>query len=152
AAALVPLEQIPPAFRPKVQRVLERPILYSQGPLESFICQPQLYMWLLDHPDRATTAWRRLGAKCLDINARGNGSFGWTDGKGSEVVWRTIVPGQNVRVWYAEGQVRPAALLPTVSVQCVVVLRHIVVRAQDGAAVMEHQADVFVYSDSRAAA
>jgi hypothetical protein len=152
AASQVPLDQLPPALRPKVQRVLEHPILYSQGPQESFVCQPKFYAWLLDHPDRATTAWRRLGAKCLDITDRGNGQFGWSDGKGSEVIWRTLVPNPNLRIWYAEGQVKPGAVLPTVPVQCVVILRHDVVRPQDGAAIMEHQADVFVYSDSRAAA
>src|SRR5689334_7156633 len=85
SAALVPLDQVPPAFRGKIHRVLERPILYTQGPAESFTCDPAMYTWLLDHPDRTMVAWRRLGAKCLEIADRGNGWFGWSDGKGNDV-------------------------------------------------------------------
>src|SRR5947209_20499210 len=90
AAALVPLEQIPPNFRDKVSHVLARPTLYSRGPLETFEGRPELYRWLLDHPDRTVVAWRRLGAKCLEIEDRGRGYFGWADTQGSDITWTAI--------------------------------------------------------------
>jgi hypothetical protein len=110
-----------------------------------------MYNWLLDNPDRAVWAWRRLGAKCLEITSRGNGRFNWVDGKGSDITWFAAYPGSNMRIWYAEGHVKPGPILPTVPVQCVVLLRHDLIRPQDGAAVLQHQAEVFVYTDSRAA-
>jgi hypothetical protein len=109
-------------------------------------------MWFLDHPDRAVVAWRRLGAKCVSINPRGDGKFSWADENGSEVVWETVYKSAGVRIWLAEGKVRPGPLLPLVPVKAVVVLRHSDSRAPDGLAVMHHQCDLFVHTDSKTAA
>lgn len=151
AAQKVPLQQLHPAIRPKIEDVLNQPTLYTKGPAESFLCQPKMYHWLLNNPDRAMVAWRRLGAKCIEISNRGNGAFAWSDDKGSEVVWRTVLPGPNMRIWYAEGRVKPGPLLPTIPVQCVVVLHHGVVHRQKNSAVMHQQVDIFARTNNRAA-
>ncbi len=151
AAAAVPLEQIPPAFRDKVSQVLARPTLYSRGPQENFECRPDLYRWMLDHPDRTVLAWKRLGAKCVDIEVRGNGWFGWSDGQGSDIAWVALHSTPSLRIWYAEGTVKPGALFPQVPVQCVVVLRHDILSQNADGAMLQQQADVFAYTDSKTA-
>src|SRR5437870_10421259 len=83
----VPLQDIPVAFRERLRRITEHPTLRARGPLEVFRGRMDLYHWLLDHPDRGVVAWRRLGAKCGDIDERGAGHFSWTDGQGSEIHW-----------------------------------------------------------------
>jgi hypothetical protein len=152
AAALVPLDQVPPELREQVQRTLDRPTLFASGPPETFVCQPELYAWLLDHPDRGVLAWRRLGAVCLNIVARGPDRFGWTDEQGNDMWWETIYRSADVHVWYAEGKVKPSPVLPLVPVRAVVVLRQSRVRDQADGTMMFHQADVFVQTDSKAAA
>jgi hypothetical protein len=151
AAALVPMDLIPTAHRGKVSQVLARPTIYTRGPLETFECRPELYRWFLDNPDRTAVAWRRLGAKCLDIERRGKNLFGWTDAQGSDVTWTALHSGPNVRVWFAEGQVKPGTLFPMVPVQCVVVLRHSILKQEKDGALMQHQADVFAFTDSKTA-
>ncbi len=152
AASQVPLNRLPPTLRAKVARVVEGPTIYTQGPKETFICNPKLYHWFMDHPDRAMVAWRRLGAKCLTIANRGNGTFGWADGYGSDVQWRTIYAGPDMRIWFAEGKVKPGNIFPMIPVQCVVVLRYKVLRNLKNAALLEQKADIFARTDSRAAA
>ncbi len=152
SARAVPLEKIDEHCREAVRRVLERPMLSGRGPAETFYCHPEQYAWFLDHPDRAVIAWRRLGAKCVSINPRSDGKFGWGDEFGSEVTWETVYKGSGLRVWFAEGKVRPGSLLPLVPVKAVVVLRYSDSRAADGAAVMHHQCDLFVHTDSKTAA
>jgi hypothetical protein len=132
--------------------VLEQPSLYAQGPAEIFPGRLDVYEWLLEHPDHAARAWRRLGAPCSEITDRGNGCFGWTDGHGSEVVWQCVLSGERQRVWFAEGKVRPALLMPMVPVQAVVVLRYVGGQDRTGRAVLRHQADVFFQTDSKTAA
>jgi hypothetical protein len=151
-AALLPLEQVPSERREAVRRTMERPTLFASGPAETFVCRPELYEWLLDHPDRGVVAWRRLGAVCLNIVVRGPGRFGWTDEQGNDMWWETIYKSAEVRVWYAEGKVRPSPVLPLVSVRAVVVLRQSRLREQAGGTMMFHQADVFVQTDSKAVA
>jgi hypothetical protein len=152
AAAQVPLGQLPDSIRQKMKPVLERPTLFCHSPGEAFTCHPPLYFWLLDHPDRVIPFWQRLGATCLPISPLGEGRFGWSDGQGSEVHWDTVYRTDQVRVWYAEGNVRPAPLMPLVPVRAVVVLGHAAGKNESGAPNVRHQGDLFLYTDSRAAA
>jgi hypothetical protein len=87
----------------------------------------------------------------MEITDRGNGRFGWTDGEGSDVHWDTIFANSLYRVWYAEGSVRPAPLLPALPVRAVVVLRHAQGHDRAGAPLIHHQADLYVQTDSKTA-
>jgi hypothetical protein len=151
-AAQVPLEEIPAGARDKVRAVLEHPTLSTHGQPEYFSGQPTMYYWLLDHPDRAATAWKRLGAKVADISDRGNGRFGWSDDQGSDLHWDTVYHGPQMRVWHAEGKVRPGALMPLAPVQAVIVLHCAEGRDSDGKATLRHQIEMVLHTDSRAMA
>jgi hypothetical protein len=148
----VPLDQVAPALRERVRQVLEQPTLYAQGPAEIFIGRSEMYEWLLDHPDRAARAWQRLGARCMDITDRGQDTYGWTDGQGSDLRWQVVQRTVRQRVWYAEGTLRPAPFLAAVPVHAVVVLRY--GEAPDGGKypLLRHQADIFFQTDSKTAA
>lgn len=145
----VPLDEIPAAHRSKVRAVLDRPSLTARGQPETFTGEPALYKWFLDHPDRAAVAWKRLGAKVADVSNRGNGTFSWTDAQGSDIHWETVYRGPRMQVWHAEGKVRPAALLPLVPVQAVVVLRYTESRDKDGQPLLHHQAELILRTDSK---
>jgi hypothetical protein len=132
--------------------ILDRPTLAARGPKEAFTCHPVHYYWFLDHPDQAVTTWRRIGAKCVSITPRGEGFFGWSDEHGSDLVWHTLHSAPGVRVWYAEGKVRPGPVLPMVPVKAVVALHHAEGKNAQGATIIRHHADLFVQTDSKTAA
>jgi hypothetical protein len=147
----VPLASVAPAQRKAVQALLNDADFTARGPSEVFQGQARQYLWLLDHPDRAVSAWQRLGAQCLPIVAGKEGQFSWSDETGSEILWQTVLRTASMRVWLAEGKVRPAPLLPLVPVKGLVVLRHHQAKMPDGKSALQHQADLFVTTDSRAA-
>jgi len=151
ALQIVPIDSLPVSIREKVRKVMVQPTLVTHAPKEEFAAAPQVYEWLLDHPDRATMAWQRLGVQCTPIQDKGQGKFSWSDGEGSEVVWSTIYQTADVRVWYSEGKVKPGALLPTIPVRAVVVLRHNYPANTTNITRIRHQVDVFATADSRAA-
>jgi hypothetical protein len=146
----VPLEELA-RRQEEVARVLQHPTLTGRGPSETFECKPEQYQFFLDHPDRAVSVWRRMGAKCVSINDRGDGQFGWADDLGSEVTWETVHKGKEVRVWYAHGKVRPGPVLPMVAVEIVVVLHHHDTLSMEGKHAIEHHAEVFLHTDSKTA-
>jgi hypothetical protein len=148
AARMVPLDSLNPALRERVRKVLSQPTLVTHAPVDEFRASPKVYDWLMDHPDRTTLAWQRLGVACSPITDRGSGRFGWADKEGSEVIWSTIVRTPQLRVWYAEGHVRLGALVPSIPIQFVVVVRHNLPNAEIGQ--IQHQVDIFCHADSRA--
>jgi hypothetical protein len=146
----LPLDEMPPAVRDKIRQTLDKPTISARGPIETFPCYPPQYYWLLDHPDRAVYAWHRLGAHCVDVADRGEGRFGWSDENGSDVHWDTVYQTKKMRVWYAEGKVRGAALLPLHLVRVVVVLHFTEDRDEAGRVVIRHQAEMALHTDSKA--
>jgi hypothetical protein len=150
--APLPLDDVPTGLRGKIKNVLDQPLFSTRGPAETFACQPFQYTYLLDHPDQAVKLWRKLGAKCVTISDRGQGRFGWSDEKGGDLHWDTAYNGPKMRIWYAEGKVRPGALLPLVNVRAVVVLRHSEGKDAKGNPLVRHQAELFLTSDSATAA
>jgi hypothetical protein len=151
AAARVPVNEVKENIRDRVRLVLEQPTLYSRGPTEAFTGQADFYNWLLDHPDRGVQAWRRLGARCQSVTDQRDGAFVWTDGHGSEIRWQTAYTTDALRVWYADGRIRPALFMPPVSVQIVVILRHGKRLSPEQRTLLFHQADVFMQTDNKTA-
>jgi hypothetical protein len=148
----VALEAMPAATRDALLKVMKDPTLTAVSPAEEFVAQPDMYQWLLDHPDRTAGAWRKMGVAAVEIKPLKDGRFCWKDENGSELVWQNVAQGPTGRVWYAEGKVNPGPLLPTVSVKAVAVLTYADTPRSTGDAVIKHQIEVFLHTDSKAAA
>jgi hypothetical protein len=129
---------------------MREPTLVARAGPEEF--EEGIYPWLLDHPDRASVAWRKLGIPCERIVGLGQGRFGWTDGDGTEVGWQTVLKADNVRVWYAEGRAKLAAAVPAITVRAVAVLHHVRRPRRDGHVVLTHETTIYLFTDSKAAA
>jgi hypothetical protein len=145
-------QALSPRLKYSILRVLEHPTVCAQGPSQVFAGDPALYLWLLDHPVQAVGMWRRLGAKCLEIKELGKSRFGWSDGEGSELQWSTVVARAGFQVWYAEGKIRPAFMLPAVPLRALVVMRHNLDAGDASATVIRQQANLYLQTDSKTAA
>jgi hypothetical protein len=145
------LKQLPAEVRGVVRQILEHPTLFAHGPSEIFAGDPNLYQWLLNHPTRAVLAWRRLGSPATDISSLGNGLYVGNDGHGDEIRWRTVLENGVLRVWFAEGRIRPAPLVPSVPVRAVILLRHGQRPDRPGRTLIYHQADIYAQVDSKTA-
>jgi hypothetical protein len=148
----IPFESLSINFRDKVRTVAEKPTLAAPGPAESFGCQPEMYDWLLNHPDVAVRLWRVLGAKVAPVTDEGNGWFSWRDGHGSEVRWTTALDANRIRIWFAEGRVKPGLLIPSVGMKAVVLLDHRSIVGEKNRPGVGHQAHLYLASDNRAIA
>ena len=147
----LPLEALTDKERQLVKHVLDKPAFTAVGPSETFYCKPEHYRWFLDHPDRAVAAWRKLGAKCTTIIAKTDNQFVWSDDLGSQVTWEAIHKGADLRLWYAEGKVRAGPKMPLVPVKALVVMRHKEIKDADGVTLVQHQAELYVHTDSKTA-
>lgn len=147
----VDLETLPAVVREALAKVMLAPTITAVAPADEFASSGEMYLWLLDHPDRVSLAWKRLNITAVDILPLDGGRFNWKDDQGSELTWRAISKTGEGRIWYAEGHVRPSALLPLVPVRAVAILRHGVKKDEAGTPVICHQLEVFLQTDSKAA-
>ncbi len=148
----IALANVPATVRDNLTKVMQAPTLTAMAPPEEFASTAESYLWLLDHPERVCLAWQRLKVAAIDITASKDGKFTWKDEQGSELTWSAVAQNGEGRIWYAEGKVRPGRLLPLVPVKAVAILRHGVVKDEDGEPLIRHQVEVFLQTDSRTAA
>jgi hypothetical protein len=152
APPYLPLESIAPNLRDRVQGVLERPALSARGHSETFQAEGSVYRWLLDHPDLTVKLWRQAGAKVSDIEDRGDGVYVWHDEHGSEIHWHSALRAPGLHVWYAEGRVKPAALIPLTSFRAVAILSYHEGQDTGNHPAIRHQVHFLLRCDSRAVA
>jgi hypothetical protein len=131
---------------------MDSPSLSVSGKPETFQTDTDVYRWLLDNPTVAITLWRQLGAQVTGVRESPPGHYNWTDGKGSEVVWFTAIKSPTIQVWYIEGKVKPALLLPTSAFKAVCVLAYSESKDARGKTTIRHQAHFHVRCDGRAMA
>jgi hypothetical protein len=144
-------EVVDPPFRTAVLDVVRRPTMTTRGSSSDVACSPELFCWLLDHPDRTAAAWRRLQVPAVEIADAGKGRFSWSDTDGSDLSWQTVGTFPDGRVWYATGKVKPAAVGPTIPVKAVVVVSHPGRAVGGGVAQISPSVQAFVQTDSKAA-
>ena len=147
----VPLDEVSPAERDRVRAVLERPTLSTSSTGEVFTCNLEHYYWLLEHPDQVTRLWHCMGIKCAAITNHGS-YFSWEDGKGSDLRWHEVYRGSALRLIYAEGKVNPGFLLPTASIQAVLIIHHTEGTDGTGKSAIRQRVELALYTDSHALA
>ena len=148
----VPIDSVPAAIRSKVQLVLDNPSLSVKGRAEGVLTAADVYRWLLENPPVAIRLWRALGAKVADVAEPQSGVYHWTDGQGSDIRWQTATRTPTMHVWYAEGKVKPAVLMPASAFKAVCVLHYAEGKDDEGRATIRHQAHFLVRCDGRAMA
>jgi hypothetical protein len=148
------LDMVAPQYRQAVAAVLKDPTVTAKAVEPPFRAHPVVYDWLVDHPDRCSTAWRRMSVPCLPITPLADGRFRFADDKGTEVTWRPVGKTGDSVVWYASGKVNPGKALPTVPVKAVAVLRcpRTVTGEDSRVATFEPAVTAYVQTDSKAAA
>ena len=154
AAAPSLLDYVQPQHRKAVSEVFKNCTLSTKADDDHFLAHPAVYDWLLEHPDRASLAWRRLNIPCLEIQEMAPGRFTWKDpDHGSELVWETVGRVPQGMIWYASGKVKTGPLLPMVHVKAVAVLQapRTPVEGKIGVAEFTPKIQLYLHSDSRAA-
>jgi hypothetical protein len=134
------LEALPESVRAAIKTVQEHPCLTAKGPAETFNADPNVYRWLLEHPELGVRMWRQLGARVTDIYEQSPGVYRWQDDHGSDLHWYTVYRGPGLHVWYAEGKVKPNLLVPLTPFRCVVMLRYLEGKDATGKSAIKHQA------------
>ncbi len=148
----IPLDKLPLSVQTRARNLVERPTLRCQGQVQIFNCQPEQYFWLLDHPDVTAGLWRALGVKVTEIQNHRDGHFSWEDENGSKIDWDTVLNTADYRVWLADGRVKPAMLLPAISVHALVAVRHTEGTDGDGQPAIRHQIAMVLQTDNQAVA
>lgn len=144
-------DAVDPAVRSDVIAVVQKPTITAKHSEEPFTCNPTVYKWLLEHPDRTAIAWERIGVPCLPIRERTSGLYQYKDESGTDVTWQAVGTIPEGRIWYATGKVKSGVLMPTVPVKAVAVVRYPTSAPLNGKVAVVPNVSLYFQTDSRTA-
>ena len=114
ALASIPYTQLDAQGRAKCDKVLANVTLFRRLPVRVIECDPQLYLFLVRHPDVVVNIWEVFGVSQLHIRQVAPGSFSVVDVAGTRGSLEVLYASDELNVAYGEGcydgplSVRPA--------------------------------------------
>jgi len=148
AIEAIPFDQLTEESHAKLWNVVSRPSLYRQLPPTVIRADPDLFVFLVRHPEVIVNMWDLMGITKVTINRQADYVFDASDGAGTDSRVELIYGDQNLHVLYAEGSYQGPLLRKVIRGRCVLVLRSDFVRTQDNKSYVTSRLDVFLQIDN----
>ncbi|MCG8448205.1 MAG: hypothetical protein MI725_01320 [Pirellulales bacterium] len=152
AIRAIPLQRIPRNARRAVHQVITDSSLFRRMPTGIIACQPDLFTFLMQHPEVLVEMWKDLGISRVDLWRVDENTFQLSDNAGTTarltIVEQKCEPGaQNRIVMYAEGAYEGKPFKKPVRAQCVLLLRSGSFKETNGKDYVAARLDTFVRVD-----
>src|SRR5207253_776145 len=108
AVRLIPWKQMSPAGRQTAQMIVNNTSIYRRLPTRIIDCDPELFTFLLQHPEVVIDVWRVMGLSQVALNKAPDGNYHGTDGAGTTGTVRYLFSSwgegaKNIAVIYGDG-------------------------------------------------
>ncbi len=147
AARAIPFGKLPSDVLPKVRQVVQNPSLFRRVPVQVIDCDPDLYLFLVRHPEVVVNIWQVMGISRVKLVPTGPGSYEGDDAAGTTGAIRMCYSNHNTQVLYAEGLYEGTMFPQPIQAQCVLVLRAGYVQETNGRYYITNRLDAFIHID-----
>ncbi len=140
----IPLNKLDPADRAKVVSVLSNVSVFRRMPLKVIDCDPDMYLFLIRHPDVVVNIWELLKISNLRMRQIGEGRFTLSEPVGATISMEFVHQSHDTHVIYGEGTYRGPLLARSVIGRGVLVLKTGYVRETNGRYYITNRLDCFL--------
>lgn len=147
AIASIPFDQLTPEGRDKVSAVIEHASLFRRLPTQVIQCDPELFLFVIDHPDIVANIWQLLGIENVVLTPTGPQTFEADDGAGTTGDVEFLHRRHDMQVIYSEGSYDGPMFTKPVTGRCVLVLRSGYQRDNEGHYFITNRVDAFIQLD-----
>ena len=103
AIQLLPLDKLDAQDRAKVRAVLANVTIFRRMPVRVIDCDPELYLFLVRHPDVVVNIWNTLKISQLQLKQTGTNEFHLKEIAGIEADLEYLYSSHDTHLIYAEG-------------------------------------------------
>ncbi len=148
-AQIVPLDQLAPEYREPVSEVIRDHTFHRQGDSETFPCDGNLYLSLLDEPLVPLTLWKDLSASPVQLQKVGPDRYEGTDGAGASAVWDFVLRTPRLHVLVAYFSYVSPRSSTRVDARIVLIVRSSYTLGSDKNPWVQHDVEAYVKVDSK---
>jgi hypothetical protein len=138
-----------PASRQTAQTIINGATIYRRLPTRIIDCDPDLFTFLLQHPEIVIDVWRVMGISQVALTKAPDGVYHGTDGAGTNGTVRYLFSNwgpnaQNLAVVYADGAYSGAPFVTPLKAQSIMLVRSADVQETNGRHYVTVRIDSFV--------
>jgi hypothetical protein len=145
AVQSIPLDKLDKQARAKVSLVLSQAGIFRRMPTRVTQCDPELYLFLVRHPDVVVNIWQVLGVTKMKLRQTGPDTFQVADGAGTLSTIRFLYRSYDTHLIYAEGRYDGPLFTKQVRGRALLLLKTRYVREPDGRYYITSRLDSFLH-------
>jgi len=143
----IPMDRFDAATQSKVRGVLNSVTVFRRLPVRIIDCDPDLYLFLVRHPDVVVNIWEALGATQVQLRQQGEGFYRLSDTGGTQGFAQMLYDSPTMHVFYSEGTYKGPLAPRPVHGRCLLLLRSGYVREADGRSYITTRLESFLSID-----
>ncbi|MFZ1936862.1 MAG: hypothetical protein WCB27_15570 [Thermoguttaceae bacterium] len=140
----IPFDKLSADDRARVQGVLSNLSLFRRLPTRVVDCDPELYVFLVRHPDVVVNIWEMFKISRLQLRKIDEGEFRVSESAGASATIRFVYQNHDTHVIYGEGVYRGPLLARSVKGRGVLILKSGYVRETNGRYYITSRMDSFL--------
>ncbi len=144
AISSVPFNELNRETQQKIAPILEKPSIYRRLPVTSADVDPDLYLFLVRHPEVLVNIWKLMGVTQMTVDRTGPFNFTSDDGAGAVSEVELIYGTSHKNVYYAEGAYSGPLLKRSLKGRAVIILNTNYQRGPEGKPLAVSSLDVFL--------
>jgi hypothetical protein len=145
AARSIPLAKLSAQRKAKASWVLSNGSIYRRLPIRVVPCDPDMYLFLVQHPDVVVNIWEVMGASHLTMEQTGPDSFRVTDDIGTVGTLEFLYRSRDVHLVYVDGTYRGPLFGQPIRARGLMLLTSDYLRDTDGRCYITSRLDSFMH-------
>jgi hypothetical protein len=143
----IPLAKLEADDQSRIKAAVSGRSLFRRLPTQVMPCDPDLYLFLVRHPEVVVNIWEVMGISNVAIERTGPDTFRASDGAGTLCRVKFCYSDHETHVIYAEGSYSGPLFSKPVRAACVLVLKSGYMRETDGRYHVTSRMDTFIQID-----
>lgn len=144
AVKSIPFDKLDAESRAKVVSVLRNVSFFRRMPVQVVPCDPDLFLFLVQHPDVIVNIWQVMGVTRIAMQETGPNTFSVVDPAGTKGSAEYLYSDHETQVIYSEGAYEGPLFTRPAQGRCLMVLKTGYVREPDGRYYITTRVDVFM--------
>ena len=144
AVRSIPFDKLDAGMTAKVRSIVSRPSIYRRMPLRVINCDPNMYLFLVRHPEVVVNIWKVMGISKVELTRTGPDSFRATDGAGTVGMLQYCFSDHDTHLIYAEDTYQGPMVSRPIRAQCVLVLKSGYMQETDSKYYVTNRLDAFI--------
>ena len=144
AIAALPLQNISPDSRARVNEILGNISYFRRLPTLAFAVDPDVYQYLVNHPDVTVSIWRAMKIAKLQLWQTGKDDYEADAGDGSSGTIEVLHRGADKSLVLCEGLYKSPLMSKAIQAKSLLMLHTSFIKEADGTIYATHRADLFV--------